>query len=168
MDSSEITIIVKQNPDVFELIVVGYACVQNRLTRNGSIKKLSHDEAVIWAAMHQQPANFKFASDDLKNSHNFVLAAVQCHGEVRAIARTDLRNNLENVLVAVQQEPKAMRFASDGLRANRRVGISATQRDWSALQFALGWSKSRIMSDGELRTPREKLDAAAKRSSAAM
>jgi len=134
MSSSEIIAIVKQNPDVFELIA------QTGWSRS----KLSED--VVWAALQEKPENLKFASNALKDSRAFILASVQYNGELLAFASKALRNDLQIVKAAVKQEPKALRFASDRLRTSHRVVIPAVQRDPDAFQYVLGWSRDRITS----------------------
>jgi len=159
MSPGEIITIVKQNPNVFELIATGWGqmfgdCGPGRnqyLTSQAnqagwSRSKWSDDEGVVWAALQEKPENLKFSSNAVKNSRAFILASVQYHGELLAFASKALRNDLQIVKAAVKQEPKALRFASDRLRTNRSVVISAVQRDPDAFQYVLGWSRNRITS----------------------
>merc|ERR1712167_316123 len=73
-----------------------------------------------------------YASEDMKNKENVVLAAVQQNGQALWRASKDMKNNENVVLAAVQQNGWALQYASKDMknkieRAASKFGIGTME-----------------------------------------
>jgi len=78
----------------------------------------------------------QYASDELKNDKEVVLAAVSNIGWTLQYASEELKNDKEVVLAAVSNEGWTLKFASDDLKNNKEIVLTAVRKCGSALKFA--------------------------------
>lgn len=64
------------------------------------------------------------------------MAAVKRGGDALQFASKELQNDRELVLAAVNEYGEALRWASKGLGADRKIVIAAVKEDYNALKYA--------------------------------
>eukprot|EP00928_Gymnodinium_smaydae_P054827 TRINITY_DN38530_c0_g1_i1.p1 TRINITY_DN38530_c0_g1~~TRINITY_DN38530_c0_g1_i1.p1 ORF type:complete len:319 (-),score=47.38 TRINITY_DN38530_c0_g1_i1:51-1007(-) len=109
------------------------------VSRNGfalayASEALCADADIVFSALQQTAISsyrsrtaspMTHASDELRDDHKFMLAAVKLEGRLLQFASEDLRNNLEIVMAAVGQTKLAFQYASAELQMDRGVRIAA-------------------------------------------
>jgi len=78
----------------------------------------------------------EFASNQLQNNKQIVLAAVQIHGLSLEFASIELRSDKQVVLSAVKQNGTALAFASLELKNDREVVLAAVRQTGAAVLHA--------------------------------
>jgi hypothetical protein len=78
--------------------------------------ELKNDSEVVLAAIGQTCFAIEHASDTLKNDPEVVLAAVKKYGFLLKFASNDMRNNPAVAIAAVSQDGWALEFAPDALK----------------------------------------------------
>jgi hypothetical protein len=78
----------------------------------------------------------EFASDDMKNDSEIIMAAVTQHYSALKYASNELKQNKQLVMFAIQQHGRALRYASEELRKDREVVMAAVQKNDVALEYA--------------------------------
>jgi hypothetical protein len=113
----------------------------------------SNREVVI-AAVSKNGANFKYASDELKNDRGIVLTAiandeVDC-GCVYKMCPLAVKNDREIVLAAVSKHGKDLVYVSDEFRHDREVVLRAVANDESETGVALRCASIDLRGDREI------------------
>jgi hypothetical protein len=72
----------------------------------------------------------QFASEDLKNDRELVLAAVNRSSQALSFSSERLRNDREVVLAAVSKQGNEMRYASEELKNDNEILIVAVANGW--------------------------------------
>lgn len=76
-------------------------------------------------AVQQYGLALRFASEELRNNKNIVLAAVQQNGLALQFTSKEFQNNKEIVLAALQSTPDAFEYASPRLKQDQEVQKAA-------------------------------------------
>jgi hypothetical protein len=93
------------------------------------INRNYHNKQNLFIIVQQNGLALEYASDDLKNDREVVLAAVQQNGLALEYASDDLKNDREVVLAAVQQDGFALEYASTNLQDDKEVVNIASQQN---------------------------------------
>ena len=67
------------------------------------------------------PQDFQFASEELKNSREFVLSFVSKFGDVLEFVKEEFQNDKEIVLAAISENSNAFEFASEELKKDKDI-----------------------------------------------
>jgi hypothetical protein len=94
-----------------------------------------NDAKVMRQVVQRSPWHLEFASDDVRQSTEVVLAAVSAMGTALQFACDSPRNNRVVVLAAVRQDGAALRYASAALQQDREVVQAAVSSKGSALRL---------------------------------
>ena len=84
-------------------------------------KHFGYHKPWIMSVVKQNGADLEYASPELRNDREVVLAAVQEDGRALRWASAELRNDREVVLAAVQEDGRALRWASAELREDKEM-----------------------------------------------
>ena len=90
----------------------------------------------------EDPLQFRYASDRIKNYKEVVLAAVKQDGSALQYVGYDMKsyyrieNDREVTLAAVTQDGSALQYASHYMKDEKEVVLAAVRQDGSALQYA--------------------------------
>ena len=94
----------------------------------------SNNQEIVLAAVSQTDEALRFASDELQQDRDVMLAAVKHNGLMLGNASAALKNDKEVVLAAVTQNSKALRFASDELQQNKEIMLAAVKQQSNVLK----------------------------------
>ena len=100
------------------------------------------DKDFMIKAVKRNGLTLKYASDELKNDAEVVLAAIEggdvCgyFAEALEFASDELKDDKSIVMAAVSRRGEALRFASDRLRCDRDVVMAAVDQSGWALEYA--------------------------------
>ena len=73
---------------------------------------LKDDHEIVLAAVEQDPQSIRFASDRMRADRAMILRVVQLYGLGLEFASNDLKDDLEIILAAFKKDPQAIKFAS--------------------------------------------------------
>jgi len=107
-------------------------------------KEMKNNEEFVLAAVKACGGDLKFASEEMRNKESVVLAAVQQDGCALEDASEEMQNKESVVLAAVQQNGRALEYASEEMQNKESVVLAAVQQDTDAFQHASEEMKNRI------------------------
>ena len=87
------------------------------------------------AAVSKYGYNLQYASDELKNDKEVVLASVNKDGDALEFASDELKNDKEIVLTALAKNLSPLEFASEELKNDKNIIIQAVQINNIALDY---------------------------------
>ena len=119
-------------------------------------KELKNDQDVVLAAVRNSGDALQYASKELKSDKDVVLEAVSKDGSALEYASEELKNDKEVVLAAVRQDGSALYYASDALKNDKEVVLAAVRNIGEALDYA----SAELMAEFAVPTLVEKLLAA--------
>ena len=73
---------------------------------------LRSNPKIMMSAVHSNPYNLQYASEELQNNPEIVMTAVKQNGKALQYASEELRNNSEIVMAAVTHNAEALQYAS--------------------------------------------------------
>jgi len=97
---------------------------------------IRNDKDVVMAAVSKDGSALEFASDDLKNDKEVVMAAVSNDGRALRYASEDLQNDKEVVMAALSNDGRALEYASDDFKNDKEVVMTAVSECGMALEYA--------------------------------
>ncbi|CAK9115393.1 unnamed protein product [Durusdinium trenchii] len=109
---------------------------ENGLALQFASKELQNDKEVMLAAVQQKGLALAFASEELQSDKDIVLAAARQDCNAVLFASEELQNDKDVVLTAVQQNGYALRFAPLKLKNDEDIVLAAVQQRGLALKFA--------------------------------
>ena len=87
------------------------------------------------AAVSKYGYNLQYASDELKNDKEVVLASVNKDGDALEFASDELKNDKEVVLAALNKYVSPLQYASEELKNDKNIIIQAVQINNIALDY---------------------------------
>ena len=119
----------------------------NRLFREGVFSRLLRDDAGLGETFSGREPVFRLEAFTKHFGYHkpWIMSVVKQNGADLEYASPDLRNDREVVLAAVQEDGRALRWASAELRKDREVVLAAVQEDIEALKYASAELKEMIL-----------------------
>lgn len=99
-------------------------------------KELKDNKEIVMAAVSQDGSALQYASKELQDDKDIVKAAAAKDRNALKYASERVRNDKKTIMVAVTQFGYALKFASKGLQDNDDIVMAAVMRDGHALAFA--------------------------------
>jgi hypothetical protein len=98
--------------------------------------ELKNDREIVMAALKEDSYAFVSASEELKNDKEVVLAALKNRGDVMRYISEALKNDREIVIAALKVDASALQYASDELKNDREFLLSIMVFSKDALKYA--------------------------------
>ena len=99
-------------------------------------EELQQDREIVLAAVKEDGWALQYASEELQRDPDIVVAAVKHNGWTLQSASEELRRDRDFLLAAVSLSGCALKFAADNIRCDRAVVLAAVLQDESALEYA--------------------------------
>ena len=94
------------------------------------------DRAAFLERVREAGDELEYASHQLKNNREVVMAAVGNDGLALEYASEELKNNIEVVMAAIGNNGRALTYASNQLKEDREVVMAAIGNNYWALEYA--------------------------------
>ncbi|MGZ3732343.1 MAG: DUF4116 domain-containing protein, partial [Parachlamydiaceae bacterium] len=100
-------------------------------------EELKNDKEFMLAAVQRYGSALQYASEELKSDKEFMLAVVERNGSAfLQYASEKLKSDKEFMLAAVQRYGSAIEYASEKLKSDKEFMLAAVQRYGSAIEYA--------------------------------
>ena len=114
---------------------------KNGLNLKYASEELKNNKQVVLAAINQSPWAFKYASEALQQDYNIAFLTVSLDSVLLKDMSKELKNNRDIVLAAINsvdnvKSAYSVRFASDELKNDKEIILSAISKNVYVLQFA--------------------------------
>ena len=113
-----------------------YTTTKDSVGLQHASEALRKTKEFVLAAVKVDGQSLQYASEELRKNKEIVLAAVQQNGEALQYASEEMKNDKEIVLAAVVQNGEALEFASKELKNDTQIVLIAVKVDGQVLRFA--------------------------------
>lgn len=114
------------------------------MTPRSAVAATQNNRATVLAAVARDGRALEYASDELKNDREIVLAAVkQTHGRALEHASDELRNDRSFMLKAIEMDATCFKYATEDQRSDRELVLAAV----SQLGFMLAYAPEHLRLD---------------------